>query len=76
MNPQCPSPAAAALVQGCVGPLNSFGNTFVDNIFTAVFGMVAIQALLVVAIAALLKDRKERERYRHIDEKRGARGAF
>ena len=58
------------MIIGCRAYCNSSPN------FTAVFGMVAIQALLVVAIAALLKDRKERERYRHIDEKRGARGAF
>ncbi|RYP68300.1 hypothetical protein DL770_008463 [Monosporascus sp. CRB-9-2] len=75
-NEQCPSPAAAALERGCVAPLVSFGSTFVDNIFTAVFGMVGIQVLLIIAIAALLKDWKERERYRHIDEKRGARGMF
>ncbi|KAK7743645.1 hypothetical protein SLS62_010548 [Diatrype stigma] len=72
----CPSPAAAALQQGCVTPVSSFGNTFVDNIFTAVFGMVGIQVLLIMAMTALLKDRKERERYRFIDEKRGVRGSF
>jgi len=29
---------------------------------------------LILAIAMLLKDRKEKERYRHIDEKNGAGG--
>ncbi|KAI1392287.1 uncharacterized protein F4822DRAFT_390399 [Hypoxylon trugodes] len=72
----CPSPAAAALMRGCSAPLTSFGNTFVDNIFTAVFGMVGIDAVLIMAIACVLKDRKERERYRHIDEKTGARSTF
>lgn len=72
----CPSPASAALMRGCSVPLVSFGNTFVDNIFTGVFGMVGIQALLVMCTACLLKDRKERERFQHIDEKRGARGGF
>ncbi|KAI1379663.1 hypothetical protein F4677DRAFT_441870 [Hypoxylon crocopeplum] len=72
----CPSPAAAALMRGCSAPLTSFGNTFVDNIFTAVFGMVGIDTLLIMAIACLLKDRKERERFRYIDEKSGARGTF
>ncbi|CAI0648290.1 hypothetical protein CGCF415_v003856 [Colletotrichum fructicola] len=71
---QCPSPAAAALQKGCAAPITSFANVFVDNIFTAVFGMVGIDALLVVCTAMLLKDRKERERYRHIDEKAGYRG--
>ncbi|KAI1140727.1 hypothetical protein F5Y05DRAFT_284246 [Hypoxylon sp. FL0543] len=72
----CPSPAAAALMKGCSTPLNSFGNTFVDNIFTAMFGMVGIDTVFIMAIACLLKDRKERERFRYIDEKSGARGTF
>jgi hypothetical protein len=69
----CPSPAAAALMRGCAGPVASFTNELLDDIFTAVFGVVGIDALLVVSIACLLKDRKERERYRHIDEKSGFR---
>lgn len=32
-----------------------------------------IDAIFVLCIACLLKDRKERERYRHIDEKSGYR---
>ncbi|KAI5867791.1 hypothetical protein GGS23DRAFT_593070 [Durotheca rogersii] len=75
-NPTCPSPADAALMRGCAAPLTSFGSTFVDNIFTAVFGMVGIDTLLIMAIACVLKDRKERERFRHIDEKSGARGTL
>jgi hypothetical protein len=69
----CPSPAAAALMRGCAGPLSAFINELLDDIFTAVFGVVGIDALLVISIACLLKNRKERERYRHIDEKTGYR---
>ncbi|KAH8907895.1 hypothetical protein BR93DRAFT_572835 [Coniochaeta sp. PMI_546] len=67
----CPSPAAAALMKGCSAPITSFVNVFIDDIFTAVFGMVGIDAVFIVTAACLLKDRKERERFRHIDEKSG-----
>ncbi|TGJ81481.1 hypothetical protein E0Z10_g7287 [Xylaria hypoxylon] len=72
----CPSPATAALMTGCATPLSRFSNTFIDNIFTALFGVVGIDAVLIVAALCLLKERKEMERYRHIDEKSGARGTF
>ena len=67
----CPSPAAAALMRGCAIPIGSFANVFVDDIFTAVFGMCGVAGVLVLATACLYKDRKERERFRYIDEKNG-----
>ncbi|KAI0405556.1 tetraspanin [Xylaria palmicola] len=72
----CPSPATAALMVGCATPISRFSNTFIDNIFTAVFGIVGVDAVLIVAALCLLKERKEMERYRHIDEKSGVRGTF
>lgn len=39
-NPTCPSPAAAALLRGCKTAISAFGNTEIDQIFTAVFGVV------------------------------------
>ncbi|KUI62571.1 hypothetical protein VP1G_09695 [Cytospora mali] len=65
----CPSPAAAALLPGCAASIASFANVFVDDIFTAVFGMAGIDGVLILATACLLKDRKERERFRYIDSK-------
>lgn len=67
----CPSPASAALMRGCVSPISSFANVFLDTIFTAMFGMVGIDVVFIMATACLLKERKERERFRHIDEKHG-----
>ena len=58
-------------MRGCVTPITSFANVFLDNIFTALFGMVGIDVLFIMATACLLKERKERERFRHIDEKNG-----
>ena len=70
----CFSPAAAALMRPCSTPITSFANVLVDNIFTAVFGMVGVDVVLIMATACLLKERKERERFRHIDEKTGVVG--
>ncbi|PNY26701.1 Uncharacterized protein TCAP_03369 [Tolypocladium capitatum] len=69
----CPSPAAASLVTGCGPAISNFSNIFLDNIFTALFGMVGVDVILILAIACFLKDLGERERYRHIDEKSGYR---
>ncbi|KAL2136052.1 hypothetical protein VTI74DRAFT_5632 [Chaetomium olivicolor] len=67
----CPSKAAAALMRGCATPITSFANVFLDNIFTALFGIVGFDVVFIMATACLLKERKERERFRHIDEKNG-----
>lgn len=67
----CPSPAAAALMRGCISPIASFAIVFLDSIFTGVFGMVGVDAVFIMATVSLLKERKERERFRHIDEKNG-----
>ncbi|KAF7558928.1 hypothetical protein G7046_g5241 [Stylonectria norvegica] len=69
----CPSPAAAALLRGCATAISSFSNIHIDGIFTIVFGMVGVDVVFILCIACLLKDRKERERYHHIDEKIGYR---
>jgi hypothetical protein len=71
----CPTPAAAAANIGCITPFVSFANTFLDTIFTGAFGIVGVDVALILATAMLLKTRKEKERYRHIDEKQGA-GSF
>ncbi|CAK7206280.1 hypothetical protein SEUCBS139899_009067 [Sporothrix eucalyptigena] len=72
----CSSPAAAALVRGCAAPISSFSNVFIDDIFTGIFGMSGVGGLLILATSCLLKDRKERERFRYIDEKMGATRTF
>ncbi|TVY57059.1 hypothetical protein LCER1_G003114 [Lachnellula cervina] len=67
----CPNALVAAARVGCVGPFSVYANGFLDLVFTGAFGIVGIDAALVLSTAMLLKSRKEKERYRHIDEKNG-----
>lgn len=71
----CTTPAVAASLPGCVSKFSSFANIFLDVVFTGAFGIVGIDVAFVLATAMILKDRKEKERYRGIDEKTGV-GAF
>jgi len=70
----CPNAEVAASMIGCVTPFSQYANNFLGTIFTGAFGIVGIDVLLILTTAILLKDRKEKERYRHIDEKSGAQG--
>ncbi|KAF1812683.1 hypothetical protein P152DRAFT_458494 [Eremomyces bilateralis CBS 781.70] len=70
----CPNAFIAAQKQGCVADFSNFANGYLDIIFTAAFGLVALDALLVLCVACLVKWRREQERYRHIDEKVGFGG--
>lgn len=67
----CSSAAAAARLGGCVTPFARFANQFLDVVFTSFFGFVAVDMMTLLAALCLIKDRKEKERYRLIDEKRG-----
>jgi hypothetical protein len=67
----CPDSFTASQKMGCVGPFSTFANTYLDLIFTAAFGIVGVDVLLLVAVVMVLKYRSELERYRHIDEKNG-----
>lgn len=67
----CPNAAVAARLGPCGVPFGVFANQFLDVVFTTFFGFVAIDMMLLLSVLCLIKDRKERERYRFIDEKRG-----
>lgn len=70
----CLNPLVAAQKGGCIAPFSSFANKYLDLIFTAAFGIVGVDALLVLCVAMVLQYRSELERYRHIDEKNGLGG--
>jgi hypothetical protein len=70
----CQNVLVAAQKGGCIGKFSSFANKYLDQIFTAAFGIVGIDVVLVLCVAMVLKYRQEQERYRHIDEKNGLGG--
>lgn len=69
----CPNALVAAQKLGCVGSFSNFANGFLDIVFTSLFGIVALDVILLLCIAMVLKQRAERERYWLIDEKSGFR---
>ncbi|KAI9836936.1 MAG: phospholipid scramblase 1 [Sclerophora amabilis] len=70
----CPNALAAAQKIGCVGAFSNFANGYLNVIFTACFGVVALDVILLLCIAMMMKGRKEKERYRNIDQKNGFGG--
>lgn len=70
----CLNPLVAAQKGGCIGKFSSFANSYLDKIFTAAFGIVGVDVILVLCVAMVLQYRAEQERYRHIDEKNGMGG--
>ncbi|KAK7724861.1 hypothetical protein SLS57_004132 [Botryosphaeria dothidea] len=69
----CTDAIVAANLGGCIGPFSSFANQYLDVIFTAAFGVVGLDFLLLLHIAMVIKERAEQIRYKHIDEKNGNR---
>ncbi|KAL8654354.1 MAG: hypothetical protein Q9210_001549 [Variospora velana] len=65
----CPTPVIALSKTNCVGPFSNYANNFLDLVFTAIFGMVALDVILLLSGLIVLKKRAEEQRYRHIDEK-------
>ncbi|MCJ1387306.1 phospholipid scramblase 1 [Xylographa bjoerkii] len=74
MDTMCTSAAVATQLGGCVGPFASFANSFLDIVFTSMFGIVALDGIMFLCTLVVLKDRVQKERYRLIDDKSGLRG--
>ncbi|ORY12342.1 tetraspanin [Clohesyomyces aquaticus] len=70
----CVNSLVAAQKGGCIGKFAAFANSYLDMIFTAAFGIVGIDVILILCVAMVLKFRQEQERYKHIDEKNGVNG--
>jgi len=60
--------------QFCVTPITAFADSTLNNIFTTVYGFMAIVLSLLLASLCVIKKRHEAERFKKIDAKRGGRG--
>jgi hypothetical protein len=58
----------------CVTPITSFADMTLNNVFTTVYGFMAIIICLLLASLCIIKKRQEDERFKKIDAKRGGRG--
>ncbi|KAI9831521.1 MAG: phospholipid scramblase 1 [Phylliscum demangeonii] len=67
----CSNALMAAQKAGCVGAFSDFANSFLDIVFTAIFGLVALDTIVLLAVAVLLRDRLERARFYFSDLKHG-----
>jgi len=71
----CTSQAAATQLNvPCVGPITNFADKTLNEIFTTVYGFMAIVLSLLLATLCVIKKRQEDERFKKIDEKRGGSG--
>jgi len=58
----------------CVSPVTNFADVTLNNIFTTVYGFMAIVLCLLLASLCVIKKRQEDDRFKKIDAKRGGRG--
>jgi len=58
----------------CVTPITAYADYTINNIFTSVYGFMAIVISLFLITVCVINKRIEAERFRKIDLKRGGRG--
>ncbi|KAF8163062.1 tetraspanin Pls1 family [Crassisporium funariophilum] len=66
--------AADVTTNFCVTPITNFADMTLNNVFTTVYGFMAIVLCLLLASLCVIKKRREDERFKKIDAKRGGRG--
>jgi len=66
--------AADVTTNFCVTPITNFADMTLNNVFTTVYGYMAIVLCLLLASLCVIKKRQEDERFKKIDAKRGGRG--
>jgi len=58
----------------CVGPITSYADNALMNVFTTIYGFMAVILFFFLASLCVINKRLEDERFKKIDAKRGGRG--
>ncbi|KDQ60601.1 hypothetical protein JAAARDRAFT_554762 [Jaapia argillacea MUCL 33604] len=58
----------------CVTPITAFADSTLNDVFTTVYGFMAVVICLFLTSLCVIKKRQEDERFKKIDAKRGGRG--
>ncbi|KAG6379243.1 hypothetical protein JVT61DRAFT_11692 [Boletus reticuloceps] len=71
----CPNAAAAMAANSfCVTPITKFADMMLNDVFTTIYGFMAIVIGLFLANMCVIKRRQEEKRFERIDAKRGGHG--
>jgi len=71
----CPNATAAMAANSfCVTPITQFADMTLNNVFSTVYGFMAIVIGLFLANMCVIKKRQEEERFERIDAKRDGHG--
>jgi len=58
----------------CVTPITNFADITLNNVFSTIYGFMAIVLCLLLASLCVITKRQEGERFKKIDAKRGGKG--
>jgi len=66
--------ATVTTTNACINPVNAAAEVTLNQIFTPVYGFMAVVICLFLATLCVIKTKTEKERFRKIDAKRGGGG--
>jgi len=70
----CTNATVASTQNSCMLPIVGFADYTLNNIFTSIYGYMAVIIGLFLASVCVINKRVEAERFRKIDSKRGGKG--
>jgi len=70
-DPVCTDDIVASTREGCVTAFSGYAERWLNYLFTAAFGVVGLDVVVLLCAAMMIRYRKEQLRYRLIDQKWG-----